>query len=93
MCGSVGVLVGFEATRFLSATGVLFTHQFPASSNRTVPQFSSAKNFKILNDRTVLHGVPFFLIFLIMVHAVENLHCSRDQTISSAAVISTLVCC
>ena len=26
-----------------------------------------------------------------MVHAVGNLHCSRDQTISSAAVISTLV--
>ena len=24
MCGSVGVLVGLEATRFLSATGVLF---------------------------------------------------------------------
>ena len=54
----------------------------------------SAKNFKISNDRTILHGVPFFfLIFLIVVHAVGNLHGSRDQTISTAAVISTLGCC
>ena len=30
MCGSVEVLVGLEATRFLSATGVLTTHQIPS---------------------------------------------------------------
>ena len=61
------------------------------TASDTCATIFSAKNFKISNDRTVLHGVPFFLIFLIVVHAVGKPF--RDQTISTAAVISTFVCC
>ena len=52
----------------------------------------SAKNFKISNDRSGLTRSAVFLIFFIVVHAVGNLHVSRDQTTSTGTVISTFAC-